>query len=205
MPDPYETLGLERSASLEQIKKAYRRACSEAHPDKHGGDGRRQQEVNDSYAILSDAARRARFDASGDTSPRGRIVENARAILASQFAQIVDREELIDPLSLLKISLEALKSQAFADRQSQSQRIRFLERKARALKGPAEDNFLGPVIEGKIDQARRQVAELDLAIESFAVCLELIQGYAWAAEADPEAGFAQFFALAQGQQNAYNR
>jgi curved DNA-binding protein CbpA len=196
--DPYETLGLERSADLASIKKAYRKACSEAHPDKHGGDGRRQQEVNDAYAILSDTDRRARFDASGDTSPRGRLMENARAIVANEFSKLMDSEFAVDPISLLRTALEQMKSQAFADRQTCSQRIRFLERKVKALKGPREDNFLAPVIEGKLAQARGQLAAIDQAVESFGLALEIIQAYSWALEADQQAGFAQFFALSQG-------
>jgi curved DNA-binding protein CbpA len=200
MPDPYETLGLERSASLEQIKKAYRRGCSEAHPDKHGGDGRRQQEVNDAYAILSDPARRASFDASGDTTPRGRLMENARAILANEFSKLMDQEFAVDPISLLRTALEGMKRQAFADRQTQSQRIRLLERKERALRGPAADNFLAPVIAGKLAQARAQLIAIDQAMESFELAAGLIQAYAWALEEDPSAGFAQFFAVGYGQQ-----
>jgi len=197
MPDPYETLGVARDADADTIKRAYRRASKGAHPDREGGSHRHQQEVNDAYAVLSDPKRRARFDASGDTSPRGRVTENARAILANEFSKLMDQEFGMNPLSLLATGIESMKSQAFADRQALSQRIRFLEKKARALKGPPEDNFLAPVIDGKLAQQRAALASIDLAIETFGEALSIIQAYSWAVEEDPSAGFAPFLALAQ--------
>jgi curved DNA-binding protein CbpA len=196
MQDPYETLGIARDASDADIKAAYRRGCSEAHPDKHGGDGRRMQEINDAYAILSDPARRARFDASGDTTPRGRHMENARAILANTFARIIEQDNGADPIMELKANIAQMRSQGYADRQALSQRIRFMERKMRSLKGPEHDNFLSPVIEGKLTQMRRQLLELDSAIESFALCEEIVGKYSWSMDA--ETGFAAFLSQSGG-------
>lgn len=76
MKNPYEVLfgaGWTQATchlfTAEDIKAAYRVAASAAHPDKHGGDGRRMQEVNDAYALLSDPERRKQFDETGSTEP----------------------------------------------------------------------------------------------------------------------------------------
>ncbi len=65
MNNPYDTLGVDKNATEEQIKKAYRNKCKEHHPDK-GGDQERIKEVNAAYAILSDQQKKQNFDKYGD-------------------------------------------------------------------------------------------------------------------------------------------
>jgi molecular chaperone DnaJ len=66
--DPYKTLGVDRKASDEEIKKAYRKLARQYHPDKNPGDKaaeERFKEVQGAYAILSDADKRKQFDSGG--------------------------------------------------------------------------------------------------------------------------------------------
>ena len=68
MRDPYELLGVERSATQEEIKSAFRRAAVQHHPDKNPDDPSAQQrfkEINAAYQILSDPQKRAAFDRLG--------------------------------------------------------------------------------------------------------------------------------------------
>lgn len=61
MQNPYETLGVKRDATADEIKRAYRRLASQHHPDK-GGDKTTFQEIQAAYDTLSDPNRRAAFD-----------------------------------------------------------------------------------------------------------------------------------------------
>ncbi|KAG6139327.1 hypothetical protein E4U34_006097 [Claviceps purpurea] len=71
--DPYEVLGLEKEATADQIKSAYRKAALQNHPDKVPDDRKDEahskfQQIAFSYAILSDPVRRKRYDTTGSTS-----------------------------------------------------------------------------------------------------------------------------------------
>lgn len=61
MKDYYSTLGVARTATPDEIKKAYRRLASQHHPDK-GGDTAKFQEIEEAYRVLSDPQQRAAHD-----------------------------------------------------------------------------------------------------------------------------------------------
>ena len=114
MKDPYETLGVERSASPDVIQKAYRRLAKKLHPDLNPGNKESEErfkEVSAAYDLLSDADKRARYDrgeidASGAEKPRqhfyrdfaseappGHAYENY-----SGFADFADSDDILSEL-----------------------------------------------------------------------------------------------------------
>lgn len=65
MRDPYDVLGVGRSASADEIKKAFRRLAKKHHPDQNRDDPKAQEafaEVNSAYEILGDAEKKGQFD-----------------------------------------------------------------------------------------------------------------------------------------------
>ena len=73
MRDPYEILGVSKSASEAEIKKAFRALAKKHHPDKHAGDANAQkkfQEISGAYDIVGDKEKRAKFD-SGEIDAAG--------------------------------------------------------------------------------------------------------------------------------------
>ena len=66
--DLYEVLGLQKGASDDEIKKAYRKLAKKYHPDLNPGDKeaeKKMKEVNGAYEVLSDAEKKARYDQYG--------------------------------------------------------------------------------------------------------------------------------------------
>src|SRR3989344_8608709 len=63
--DYYQILGIERGASKDDIKKAFRKLAHQYHPDKQGGNESKFKEVSEAYSILSDDKKRAEYDSYG--------------------------------------------------------------------------------------------------------------------------------------------
>mgnify|MGYP000067781618 CR=1 FL=1 len=63
--DYYQILGVRKEASNDEIKKAYRKMAHKYHPDKAGGDESKFKEINEAYQVLSDEAKRRRYDQFG--------------------------------------------------------------------------------------------------------------------------------------------
>lgn len=69
--DYYEILGVGKTASADEIKKAFRKAAVKYHPDKEGGDEAKFKEVNEAYEVLKDQQKRQRYDQFGHAGVGG--------------------------------------------------------------------------------------------------------------------------------------
>lgn len=71
MKDYYKILGIEKNASKEDIKKAFRKLATKFHPDKKTGDEAKFKEISEAYTVLSDDKKRAEYDAYGRSYASG--------------------------------------------------------------------------------------------------------------------------------------
>lgn len=86
--DYYEVLGVAREASVEEIKKSYRKLAVKYHPDKNPGDAEAEEkfkEAAEAYSILSDQEKRARYDRFGHQAS-----QMGGGFDASQFTDFAD-------------------------------------------------------------------------------------------------------------------
>ncbi len=79
-PDHYQRLGVARDASSDDVRRAYRRAARDAHPDRHGEvSAARMAEVNEAWRVLGDAARRRQYDEQLRLGAHGGAADGVRA------------------------------------------------------------------------------------------------------------------------------
>src|ERR1700731_3157169 len=111
MKDPYEILGVAKTASAEEIRTAYRKLAKKLHPDLNPGDKQAEEkfkQVAAAYDLLGDADKRARFergeiDASGAERPRERYYRDFHAADAQDhpysttggFADFMENEDIL--------------------------------------------------------------------------------------------------------------
>ena len=71
MDDYYKILGINKNASKEEVKKAYRELAHKYHPDKQNGDEEKFKKVNEAYQILGNEEKRRQYDSFGSTFGSG--------------------------------------------------------------------------------------------------------------------------------------
>ncbi|KAF2165339.1 hypothetical protein M409DRAFT_24188 [Zasmidium cellare ATCC 36951] len=100
--NPYQVLGLEASASQDEVKKAYRKAALKHHPDKASPEDKEAahakfQEVAFAFAILSDERRRKRYDTTGRTEESLDLDDDDfdwTTFFREQFRDVVTEEKI---------------------------------------------------------------------------------------------------------------
>ncbi|MBM3329406.1 MAG: molecular chaperone DnaJ, partial [Calditrichaeota bacterium] len=71
--DYYDLLGIPKSASADEIRKAYRKLAMQYHPDRNPGDKSAEEkfkEIGEAYAVLTDDTKRAQYDRYGHNGPQ---------------------------------------------------------------------------------------------------------------------------------------
>lgn len=115
--DYYEVLGVERRASVEEIKRAYRSLAIQYHPDRNPGDPTAEEafkEASEAYAVLSDSGKRRRYDqlghaATGDGGFEQVDFGSISEILEGLFGEVFGKSRGRPPVDLrydLELSFE---------------------------------------------------------------------------------------------------
>jgi len=63
--DYYKILGVEKNATADEVKKAFKKAAMQHHPDRPGGDEKKFKEINEAFQVLNDPDKRAKYDQFG--------------------------------------------------------------------------------------------------------------------------------------------
>ena len=116
MANPYETLGVAPNASQDDIRKAYRKAAKETHPDLNPGKPEaenRFKEINAAYDIIGDADKRKRYDA-GEIDETGAERRPERAAAAAPIS--ITTSSPISSVDAAKAAISACRRRTSATR-----------------------------------------------------------------------------------------
>lgn len=105
----YEILGIEPTATQDEIKAAYRELSKALHPDKGGKDSR-QSEINNAYTILSNPAKRQRYDDTGNATDKP-YENRVNDFLANIFFKLIDQNPdpgTVDLIEQMNMCLHAI-------------------------------------------------------------------------------------------------
>jgi curved DNA-binding protein CbpA len=175
--DPYEVLGVPRDATWEEIRKAYRRASSAGHPDRAGGNAARQIELNVAWALLSDADRKAHYDATGEWE-KVDTQAMARDAIARELAKVLYMEEVENPLPVMRASIESFQAKVVIDMATRRKALARVERTIKRLKCK-KDNFLRPFLNHQLRIAERDIGKAEEMIETLSIALELLESFSF--------------------------
>jgi molecular chaperone DnaJ len=91
-PDYYEILEVDRSASLDDIKKSYKRLALKHHPDRNQGDAGAEQKfkiISEAYRVLSDPDQRAHYDRFGDVNDQSARFHEVDVATVTEFFESI--------------------------------------------------------------------------------------------------------------------
>lgn len=180
--NPYAVLGLDASASADEIKAAWREAAQKAHPDRDGGSEERMLEVNRAYQLLSDPGRRAQYDAGHGTEQKVSLERRAKDFILG-LAGIVIRSAPASA-NMVILLINGIANQQKALRESRAKtlaEIEGLRLRMRRLRGPPE-NFLEDLIKAEIANGERLLVTYDSDELVQAKALEILRDFSYEEE-----------------------
>jgi curved DNA-binding protein CbpA len=191
--NPYDTLGVPKTASSSDIKHAYRRKSSAAHPDREGGSDAAMRQINRAYALLSDESRRQHYDTTGQEQ-RTPIQQTARDNLAQLVPKVLEEyanNAEFDLVFKLREIVTHSRTDLAAKITTQRRKLDKIERvlKKRLKPNTNADPMLVWIIEQQVTQERARLADMEGGHEVGGVMLGMLAGYGW--EAEPKAPVVQ--------------
>lgn len=182
-PDHYETLGVDKSATPDEIRQAYRRASAKYHPDREGGDEEKMKAINEAFETLCDPEKRKAYDEGGDIFARP--VKPEEHLILDAFINSVaeDADGRYDWLDQTRTRLKNHKAHKAASAKAMRGQMRRLVRGLKKLKFKGNGSgLLVKVIETKISSLEREAKSLEEELPVYDRALAMLDDYDWQAE-----------------------
>jgi curved DNA-binding protein CbpA len=179
--NPYDELGVDKDASKDEIRKAYRKKAHESHPDKCGQDPAataKFQLVAQAYSVLKDDARRKQYDETGEVK---QPVDETFSDLACLVLQLIEACADPETFDLNAAVLEVLKKTILTETQVAAladKSAAKLERAAKLMKKKRSNrkaNFMAKALTDRAEDHRKAAVTARRKIEKVEACIVLWQ------------------------------
>jgi len=193
--DPYKILRIGKTASMEQVKIAYKRAVKVHHPDVKGGDAEKFDLATRAYRILSDPNLREKYDNTGQIS-ENRIADESKMVtdeLLSLFNTLITQNIVFKPVDLIGIMKDAVENEIgnivdnIKEGQSRARALEKLKKRMKTKKG--HPNQLNQSIDYHIRQTNESLAKIEQRTHILELVLAELDFY----ECLPETASHQIF------------
>lgn len=171
----YKTLGVEPAATPEEVKRAFRRSASAAHPDKDGGSDEAMAAVNKAWAVLGDPERRAKYDETGDDG-EDKFAQQVQSVLMQLFEMALETVEH-DMVGACRANLKANIGDHGAEVKDLAKKIDRLEKRRDKVAVKQGPNLMHVLIDRKVTAHRQKIASLELSIRIMTGAQELLDAY----------------------------
>ncbi len=178
----YETLGVNKGASADEIKKAYKKRANKTHPDKAGGSTEAHQALTVAYSVLRCSEKRERYD-RGENPSQGTPRSKAETFLIMVFEQLLTEKfkgDLIKEARSRAIIAQVASSRTISQ---QKQNMKALSGKLGRVKVKAEDNFFESLLIQKIQLCQKAIDHQEKELEALREVIDILEGYS---DTDPD-------------------
>jgi hypothetical protein len=174
----YDIIGVDKHASQEDIKKAFRNKSKETHSDK-GGDDKQQAEVNKAWMILRDPAKREKYDQTGneeDQSFENKFNSFVTNVIMTAIQTLdVDHDNLIDAaIFTMKTGIDNLEK---ALKENEKEVLKF-ERVQKRVKSRGNQTII-LVVGGQIQALKNNNGNIKNEIDFITQCLAVMEEYSY--------------------------
>lgn len=176
----YDTLGVPRDATQDEIKQAYRRRASGAHPDK-GGSTDDMQAINRAHEVLSDPERRAEYDRTGSDAEVAPMEEVARGMLLDLFRKLLDGDcnDILGEAKTLILLHRGRQHTEIVRAHHKRSRLVKRSKKVRVKKG---ENLVQMLIDQQIKHIDETIPEMERSLGLYDLCTTMLTNYEQDAE-----------------------
>lgn len=184
-PSLYEILELEPTATLKEIKAAWRRLSQKYHPDKYEGDAEKILAINKAYEILKDKRKRTEYDASGTINSKNeetQLRHDALTQLSNLVVTTVEKNEVeIKDLVVVmrEVIDQSIKNIELAKEGGKKSIIKFTKAIKRLKVKEGEENILANSLQTVIEQNEASLVALDYQILLGNEILKILSDYSY--------------------------
>lgn len=179
MKNPYETLGVEPTATAAEIKAAWRKLCAEHHPDR-GGDTATAAEINAAYDVLSSPQRRLEYDQGCHVET---LDQQAASVLREMFDVVLEQERCRNPVDDVATMLAEVKAQMSERILTCKKRRKALERRLGRFK--KDPGLIAMMVDEKLSAIDRTIITAERALEINTQAQAMLQAFAYETDPNP--------------------